>query len=381
MSVIGITNAIRLESNMFSTKKILYIFSYNKPPYENDCSDNSAVSIKNFIIRQLDKMNRTATIYDMFIKYPFYFPFDALELQSKKSDSSIGVKIRYHQLDFNEIPLWNIFFNDYNSTIQILLSQDVTNIDNIFQSRNKVKWFVNDILIIMELFLDVPSKKPLEIPPYLTLEKTASARELIDKLKNDYSNEKVKKIMAIIFNSYLKEGLNSLLSIFEKIGEALEKIYKHLSVGEFMINPDLDATQDILPDYAQYPNHGPNYSVIRLENENILSQIKSLNMISDTTYVLLEDIYFLRRFLDKSYITNASLFTPSFLPPFVVYILTKYFEFTVTQMTNSRYDVDQLNKKISSTDLGKEFYHLFQPDMLMPCVDLSGFSMATGDLK
>jgi hypothetical protein len=98
-------------------------------------------------------------------------------------------------------------------------------------------------------------------------------------------------------------------------------------------------------------------------------------------YLTLTDLYFIRRFLDKSYIENTILYTGAGHMVDIIYLLIKYFNF---ELTHTHY----LAKKITKNDiksysiknfdyignLVNYFYKL--DDYLEPtqCVDLSNFT-------
>ena len=51
-------------------------------------------------------------------------------------------------------------------------------------------------------------------------------------------------------------------------------------------------------------------------------------------YSLITDVYFLRRILDKDYITTILSYTGSAHSANIIYILVKYFDFTVTHIAD-----------------------------------------------
>lgn len=86
------------------------------------------------------------------------------------------------------------------------------------------------------------------------------------------------------------------------------------------------------------------------------------------------DIYFLRRFLDKDYITNAITYTGSAHSNTYINILVKDFGFKITHASYSKIpDIDELNnivkRTINSNDLGEYLY----PPIQSQCSDVTHF--------
>jgi hypothetical protein len=69
-------------------------------------------------------------------------------------------------------------------------------------------------------------------------------------------------------------------------------------------------------------------------------------------HIWIMDIYFLRRFLDKDYITNAITYAGKAHSISYLYILVKYFDFQITHISHSAVaNVKKLTKKIKKITL------------------------------
>ena len=62
------------------------------------------------------------------------------------------------------------------------------------------------------------------------------------------------------------------------------------------------------------------------------------------------DVYFLRRFLDKKYITNTVTYTGINHSINYIYALVKYFDFKITHASYMKYDIKEATKKIKNSD-------------------------------
>ena len=91
--------------------------------------------------------------------------------------------------------------------------------------------------------------------------------------------------------------------------------------------------------------------------------------------VLLMDLYFLRRFLDKDYITNTILYCGGWHTMDIIYILVNEFKFKIIHSTT---DINNINKIITSKNkYGTILYHgiqtLIKDKTLIQCSDISEF--------
>ena len=85
------------------------------------------------------------------------------------------------------------------------------------------------------------------------------------------------------------------------------------------------------------------------------------------------DVFFLRRFLDKEYITNAASYTGAYHSWTYIDILVKDFEFKITHAAYSKYnDLDELNAFVKKANM-KEISGVFLEPIRNQCSDLEGF--------
>ena len=105
----------------------------------------------------------------------------------------------------------------------------------------------------------------------------------------------------------------------------------------------------------------------RLAVENIIEE-KFIEFFARFT-----DIYFLRRFLDKEYITNAIVYSGALHSSTYVSVLVKKFAFRVTHASYSKItDMTKLTNKIRKLPL-MEMQELILPPKFIQCSDMTGF--------
>jgi len=90
---------------------------------------------------------------------------------------------------------------------------------------------------------------------------------------------------------------------------------------------------------------------------------------------LLTDIYFVQRFLDKDYICDGIIYTGYAHMLHIIFVLVKYFDFTITNASYSKYDIDTTNNNIKQlTKLSyRELNDILMPDTIRQCVNIENF--------
>lgn len=84
-------------------------------------------------------------------------------------------------------------------------------------------------------------------------------------------------------------------------------------------------------------------------------------------------MYFLRRFLDKDYITNSISYTGGLHSMTYIHTLVKYFDFKITHTSYSKYIIKDINQKIKNMELGPEYYAIFMRPIKYQCSDITNF--------
>ena len=119
--------------------------------------------------------------------------------------------------------------------------------------------------------------------------------------------------------------------------------------------------------------YGVPYSMIN----RLLFQVNTLWYdISDKqvlTFARLTDMYFLRRFLDKDYITNAIVYTGAAHSQLYIYTLLKYFDFDITHFNYLKESPDKFKNIVLKIDNYLELKEFIYPPILYQCSNMSEF--------
>ncbi len=71
-----------------------------------------------------------------------------------------------------------------------------------------------------------------------------------------------------------------------------------------------------------------------------------IKYMSTTSQIM--DLYFLRRFLDKSYVTNGIIYTGAYHTMDIIYILINKFDFKLTHSSVNKLSITDLNRNIKN---------------------------------
>jgi hypothetical protein len=127
----------------------------------------------------------------------------------------------------------------------------------------------------------------------------------------------------------------------KKIQKIINKIYNDIFIKNAnlliknckgLINQTMDQIKDNLNYFEKYVNITKDIYIKYYENIDLMELL----------FVIITDLYFLRRFLDKKYIENSILYTGAGHMINLIYLLIKYFNY---ELTHTYYISKPLNKR------------------------------------
>lgn len=388
----GPANVVRLEGEINGVHKVLYTFMdwHVDVQWQTRCSNFLADTMPQYIFKTLNK-NKDTT-YDFFmemrpnnITYPIewmqhkyigemelffqqMFKYDNEKDKVMTSDEYPNLRVHYADVrDSLEVGIIHEGYapfdylkylaNDcYNSkhASEYALGQITTGLDSAMDKFNVIKNKLHSKKFGGSKIFEKVAKHETDI----------ITDEVINKIKNVYKNDNVMTIM--------NELLNDIVELeCDKIDESIRRYRKFLKEGIELARSYDVSVIDIFGDkMIVYGGGSDVYYATKLyiHTDNLYDMITRF-------FAWITDIYFLRRFLDKSYITNAFTYHGALHSQHFVYVLVKYFNFKVTHICKSQIeDVDKLNKFIKKTKIfDEEFEIKFHPKQLIQCVDMSNF--------
>jgi hypothetical protein len=382
----GPINSVRLEGTVNNIHKVIYLFMdyHIKPNHETKCSDIYAIDIDNYLVKTFSEMNDTKKKYDLFVEiYPTdlfeendnyrnryidkvayvfknIFKFDTAKNIIRENSSFKNLRLHYFDIR-------DYFFEDiYNNTMNIerlaknLLVSTMSNTDLIYNIIELLGDVRDHVQYILDIINDDNKNTKTKIIQDKAVTNVQTLQYLINKIKSKYNHTSTKKLM----NDLLKEISDNFKKLINNIDTKMKKfitiLNKFNNSEERLVNDDGTYSYGY-SDYTLTNTATTIYNdVIHIFNDQFLEYFSRFT-----------DIFFLRRFIDKDYITNCIIYAGERHCTFDIDFLVKRMGFKITHTSYNKYnDFKKLNTKVkSSSDIS--LYLL--PPYLIQCSDLTSF--------
>lgn len=408
----GPFNVVRLEGKIDGITKVVYLFMdfHKQIGYQTKCDNIYAIDLSTYLAETFYKISNSEsgrkydffyeifpkiteeTLYDLHYHTNINFVGRYIDEVSKLFDkifsydqeknivsiSSLFKNIRLHYTDVR------IFFIDFIYSYFHILNQLMGEIyvSRIFQPYyvESINHMVNNIvdrykilITLMDDFLsgkNIPYEKAILIDrrPFEQQECTDNQPEkrlntqkyIFDKLFNKYHSSKIRNEMRAqlkISRDKMEKMIPELNNFMEKINDIAKKYGK-----KFILNKHEN-------EYI----YGINMREYFGDCAIIYPMLRKINSNEADIEMIFMDIFFLRRFLDKDYITNAIVYTGASHSYYYIEMLVQKFNFRITHASYATItNMNELNKQVMQSDLdGIE--KIFYPSVMVQCSDLSHF--------
>jgi hypothetical protein len=375
----GPLNVVRLEGEINNIKKVLYIFMDMHIPVANQtkCEDFLSEDVTRYVKKEMLKIKDKHI--DFFMEHRMEPENESLSKYNKYKDRYIEEMQKFFWENFrkNNKELNNVRFHyaDIRSSDMIF---GYKNINNIISNYSCDTYRKDDVSRMLKIYgeniqylklvnnilsgIDIKSNDEKK-------ERVKNNDDSINKIKDiyiKYKNKDIKQKLKILIDSFL-ESSNKLIKL---ITENYDLLIKHEKTcgSYFDENGFRKKTKDIITGYSEYFYEDDEIIDLIRKNQN---KIYILNI---ETHAILMDVYFLRRFCDKDYITHGIFYGGSAHCFIYINFLIKFFDFKITHVAYSSEKIDKLNKilkeKMYSVKESREF---FDPPLLIQCSDISEF--------
>lgn len=395
----GPINIVRLQGEISGVKKVIYIFMDIHEPIDQqtECVNIFSQDIHKYLTDIFYKLNGSAVIYDFFLeiyaehisqvlKNKSYYGYNYKEIYlhqlrnlfnklfryNFKSDtvsiSDIMQNVRLHYIDIRDY-FFDNFFSQSDEIQDIIDAFTASNtidpnsletiIGIIEKMGTDMKYFLNsfDAKITDKLSVLGHSDKSHNHAQIL--------RQFIKKIRFTYKNTEVKNVM----QELLAESKTLVRSVVTMISDMIARFIQY---SEFI--------EKHKSKLFEHENRTYYYDIPLSDMRNMISDItdsfRELSWNILYSFNLLMDVYFLRRFLDKKYITNAIVYTGALHSRNYIYYLVRNFGFKITHVSFSRInDINKLNQEIGKIPKNKinKIEYLFYPDILQQCSNMTDF--------
>lgn len=403
----GPVNIIRLEGEINGINKVIYLFLdiHVGLTEQTSCENIFAQDIQQYLVKNFLEMNKSDITYDFFIEVsPTMSQREKTNIYNYR-DIYIKEIINFFQKIFmyesskNKVMISNIFKNvrfhymDIRDYFEVSIRRKMEDVADIvdhlhyfnLKSLYKIIYICNEIkkefeFILESMVLPNKYKKPENIHIIRTWSELDKQNKNIslderNKITKDYMTYLIHKIFIVYNNKNIQQ---KMLKHFDYIKSDLESVIDKC-------NNMIDSFTKISYKYQQNQNKLTkdeisgefNYSLSSYEINEMTTLIVNTwlnnfdNMVNFFTRFM--DVYFLRRFLDKDYITNAIAYTGSYHSDVYINILVNDFNFKVTHFSYSKItDLNKLNIEIKKKSI-LELAELFLPPVFSQCSDISHF--------
>ncbi|BCS82891.1 hypothetical protein QLL95_gp1232 [Cotonvirus japonicus] len=413
----GPVNIIRLEGSIHGVNKVIYLFMdyHISIGSQTQCENIFSEDVQKYFANSFYELNDSDRKYDFFLEiYPTEIAKNIYKKKSREVDrrdiyieevvkmfkklfrfdlkenrvlSNNFIKnIRLHYLDvrdYYETNIKSLAEMAYDIAREFMRDDYITvsGLENIIDYVEEISDHFKYITSILELEPVKKSPAKNSSAKKSSEKKSSSSKlirpknfELLDsktveniakKLKSSYKYPDVQRIMNQLLKLTIANFKTSIKNIDENIKVFDQYIEKLRKSQNYLVK---DPNSTYLYSYGL-----SNYTL-----RNIITDV-----VNRTDYLMVEqvteflarftDIFFLRRFLDKDYITNAITYSGAMHSNTYIYYLIKYFGFKITHASYSKItDKNKLTSEIKSRNL-MEIQELTLPRELGQCSSMHGF--------
>ena len=351
----GPVNVIRVEGKIGKVNKVLYLFMdyHNNKNKQTKCDGRNNIDVNEYFINEFSKFQYNDKKLDVFLEIA---PSDITN-RTKSADNMIYIEsvnnimknqyvankynsnkfknIRFHYVDNRD----NLeLFSDYDRETYYKTISNINKLNMVYDSHIDLlyKLFTNSKQNYLNMMDSIRNPKKINKINLMNNNKTTeetidSINYLLYKLVHSYSNTQVKSIIKTIVD-------NEVIPAFKYYQIGIDHILAHIQKYK---NSDRDRNISFMSSLNTY--------VGRLVHISIILSSKIL------------DVFLLRRFLDKDYITNGISYTGGLHSINLVMILVKHFNFKITNISNMNetHTIKSLNKFFLTMKNPRDDYDYF----------------------
>lgn len=398
----GPINVIRMEGKIGGIPKVIYIFMdrHVNITDQTKCDNVFAKNIDTYFAENFHNLNDSEITYDFFLEIvpnklqniSFGLPFQSdanyqdiyireiwrlfrkmFQYDPKKNKVSISEYFRNVRLHFMDIREY--INRDYmekliniHTEIDNMLSQNQFNLEELDSIVETIRSFKVHCLKLIDALKKIKQNKNPPRKRIINPSKISDPMEhiyyLFHKCFMKYSNKNIQRKLwkqIPVLNKYLHELVsesdNLLKLIIDNINYDVENHNKLNFYGDAVV---------------KY-----NYGIPSIIMDNMIIEMKHKAELLYDKFVFFftrfMDVYFLRRFLDKNYITNAITYTGAYHSTVYIELLSKEFGFKISHFHfANETNINKLNQLIHKTN-AEEMGALFYPSISSQCSDLTYF--------
>jgi len=406
----GPINSFRLEGTIDGHKKVIWLFGdfHINPSSQIECDVLKATDLRTYLLNNFDAVKNNGQTYDFIFetwhlstmynkpdklkgKYidqvdkMFRFLFTRDPETDKVISSPIYPNVRFHYIDFRSYYYYDIdnvlariSYVIYDVSPSRYGAEDLLNIKDTLLVAISMMKHVDNMLYgsksgKMRKYSSIP-KSVATLGEYKDEDIRNIFSQFVNKIRSNDSgnsnNSSYKhKEVGNNLNTVMGKELNDMFEKFFKMGSQLMEILTEY-VGKVSAPTDkLVATPSGEYRYYTYKVTDDLYD-FHYKFRSLFTKFHEMYIYIGA---LIMDLYCLRRILDKDYVTNAIVYTGMLHTSNYVNMLIKHFGFKITHASYSKYDADEVTKRIKQTSSFNGASEYLYPPEFNQCSDLSSF--------
>jgi hypothetical protein len=306
-------------------------------------------------------------------------------------DPNTKQNIRLHYIDIRDYAFIYEFYNQINSIFSLLKSSGLENIESIINKLENIRStlnFINSLINkirenklkideekvkidLVNIKIDSSDKKDYSFNDILN----TGFYQLLTTILLKYSNEKNKININRYFDlNYLTNSLN-LIKYLEELVNKLNKISGRINKenNDQIINIDEIVLTDKLKDKRVY--YGINKNEYESNYNYVFGAVEKIEVIIAKLGCVFMDCFFLRRLIEKNYISKSIVYTGAYHSAIYVWFLVKYYNYKIDEsqyinkdLLGSTNPLTKLEKIIYKTNNYDELFVYLIPKKFTQCV-------------
>lgn len=393
--VSGPNNLVRMEGKINNINKVFYIFfDYHIGCQDQlECENIYAIPIKQYLVKHFQNINETDRQIDFLLEeFPEYvlekhqaprtlmyiqqlrLLFDKLFNYNVEKNQVLKSKqfpnTRFHYLDIRtylfEQNLRNMIISQVTDRYLMLLGSNLypsdlySMIDGLLIGTSQVKTWYDEFYHGNKKIKKTQVIQPInDLLRYVPEQYIETLTYIINKIKNNYKNDIVKKAIHSEINTTLKQHFDDYFETFEKIKKYLEDSAQKLNYNDYSLVGE-----------GYFGSQQRYYTSIDIIYKGI-NLMRKLENLYFNIHVMIFDLYYLRRTLDKDYMKTIISYTGALHSTYHVYFLMKYFNFELTHASyiNKKTNINQFMENT----FDDKMVNVFNPPIRSQCIDITDF--------
>ncbi len=271
-----------------------------------------------------------------------------LYIQNKNINANVNVNafqnVRFHFIDIRFDNTLEFIYNTMVNIIDHINKNELFNFDYVIEQMILIK---NKYIIILEIINNFQNNNNVVLNTNVNVNTNTNVN--INANEQD-SNIILQKNLYKIISRYNDPSVQRIIMQFFEIFCVNKIKYTIQTIDENINRYEKYDLNNINKYFYEISTYGENENkIVDLHNDifyhDVLCEIKKdMNILQRFIYYVemsIMDTYFLRRFLDKTYINNVISYTGGFHASTYLWILVKYFDFEIIEYDFINFDTDK----------------------------------------